>query len=254
MKNFVERLTVRENQSIRVDCPACGGSKTLGVSKSFGQLKWQCFRASCDVKGVSDYARSAKDLKAAITAKRESIQAFQIPDYWTSPLSDDRSYRYLQQMHCLAAYGKGRADIRFDPKQARVVFLVRYKGMVVNAVGRSLQKEAKPKWYVYGQQTYPYICGDSKTALLVEDAASATAVSGVYTGVALLGTSFQTGHLEALKDFQKLYVMLDRDASQKSIALQNVLRYHIKASVRFIDQDLKYLTENQIRKIVEQQD
>ena len=104
---------------------------------------------------------------------------------------------------------------------------------------------------MYGGKTYPFICGDSDTAILVEDCASACAVSGVYTGVALMGTSLPESYIPIIKKkFKKVIVALDRDATTKSFDISEKLKYYIPTEVRILDDDLKYFDEQKITEVL----
>ena len=100
---------------------------------------------------------------------------------------------------------------------------------------------------MYGSKEYPFICGDSDTAVLVEDCASACAVSHLYSGVALMGTSLPDSYIPILKKrFKKIIVALDRDATTKAFDISNQLRYYVNTQVKILDDDLKYYGSNQI--------
>ena len=62
-----------------------------------------------------------------------------------------------------------------------------------------------------------FICGSNATGILVEDCASACAVSHLYSGIALMGTSLPESYIPVLKKrFKKIIVALDRDATTKA--------------------------------------
>jgi len=65
---IINRLKVPEGISNRYNCPFCGGYNTLGVSNINGTLEWNCFRASCDAKGIYNEGGSIDGLKCYCTA------------------------------------------------------------------------------------------------------------------------------------------------------------------------------------------
>ena len=138
----------------------------------------------------------------------------------------------------------------YDPQQDRVVFMVKSDGIIHDAIGRSLKKDVKPKWYRYGKSNKLFMCGNHATAILVEDVASACAVSHVATGVALMGTHMKDADLSVLKQFKEVKICLDPDATRKSLDLQKYLSYIVKCSILRIDDDLKYYRAEEIRKLV----
>ena len=108
-------------------------------------------------------------------------------------------YRLFKKNHCMNAYMKGLTDIRYDIKQHRAVFLIKEKNEIRGAVGRGLNSEVYPKWFMYGDKSYPFMCGQNDIAVVVEDCASACAVSDFYCGVALMGTSLPESYIPVLK-------------------------------------------------------
>ena len=115
-----------------------------------------------------------------------NYHVFETPEYFTSVTNNERALRYLKNNNCIDAYENRLVNIMYDPKQDRVVFMVKDGLKTVDAIGRSLNYKVKPKWYRYGKSEKLFTCGDSQDAILVEDAASACAVSKIFTGVALL--------------------------------------------------------------------
>ena len=119
----------------------------------------------------------------------------------------------------------GRADIKYDVKQDRVVFLVKNPNTnkYAGAIGRGLNSKVYPKWYMYGNKDIPFKCGECKDAVIVEDCASACAVSNILTGIAIMGTSLKESHKKYLEPYETLYVALDRDATRKSYSIVSEL-------------------------------
>jgi hypothetical protein len=248
---LVKTLSLNEGTSKRLDCPECGGSNTLSVSMELGSLKWLCFKAGCGVKGVEKAHRSSEAIRDALTAHRNtSPKPFDVPDYFTSILSDEEAMRYVEAMHSMTAYTYGLVDIRFDPKRRRVVYMIYAQGQIVDAVGRALDKHVKPKWLRYANSGHPLIVGNHDTAAIVEDAPSACAVSASVTGVSLLGTSVQQSHLSELKRFKKVLICLDKDATKKSLEIHKKLSYFVDAAVRPLEDDLKYLSPEEVRAVL----
>lgn len=116
-----------------------------------------------------------------------------------------------------------------------------------------MDKTVKPKWRSYGEFSSLLEVGSAKTAVLVEDAASACAVyaTGIYTGVALLGTSLTMRQRKLLEKYDDVIVCLDKDASKKSIKIRGQLRGSVSTSVKFLARDLKYLNETQIKECLQ---
>ena len=147
----------------------------------------------------------------------------------------------------MQSYIDGRVDIRYDVKQHRAVFIIKDKKKIYGAVGRGLTSQVYPKWFMYGNKEYPFICGSNDIGILVEDCASACAVSHLYCGIALMGTSLPDSYIPVIKErFKKIIVALDRDATVKAFDIANKLRYYINTEVKMLDEDLKYYNEKQL--------
>ena len=142
-------------------------------------------------------------------------------EYFTEVSNNDRALRYLKNNNCLSAYENRFTKIMYEPK-----------------------------WYRYGKSHTLFTCGDSDTAIVVEDAASACAVSQTFTGVALLGTNLKDMDLSLLKKFHKVYICLDPDATRKALDIQKYLCYVVPTKVIRIKDDLKYFGSQEIKKLV----
>ena len=247
----VKNLIPSNRSNIRTDCVFCGGKSTLSISRMSGQLLWNCHRASCPAKGREKGFRTLDDMRVSLGKSLQSRQPeFTLPDHLTNVLGNDRAVEYLRRNNCLPAYTKRLADIRYDPQQDRVVFVNRYKNTLVGAVGRALQRETVPKWYRYDENACPYVVGASDIAVIVEDAASACAVSSVATGVALMGTHLSNSYLGMLRDYKSLIVALDPDAQRKGIAMERLLSYYAPTRTALIKNDLKYFTSTEIARML----
>ena len=158
---------------------------------------------------------------------------------------------YLTKSNSYLAYYKKRVDIKYDKNLARCVFLIKdEEGNVVDGVGRSLN-DMKPKWYRYGNSKYPFVCGDKKTAIIVEDCASACAVSNYATGIALLGTNLLQKHIDIIKKYDKVGVALDRDATKKATKICDELNLIINTKFLVLDEDIKNMADEDIKILVD---
>ena len=172
-------------------------------------------------------------IETVVTKEKEKPKDFVLPQSFVSIFSTDKCTDYLKKNHSIQAYIDGK------------------KEKIKGAIGRGLNAEVYPKWYIYGDKTYPFICGSSDTAILVEDCASACAVSEIYTGVALMGTSLPASFIPVLKSkFKKVIVALDRDATTKAFDISNQLRYYMDSEVKILEDDLKYFDKHQIESLL----
>jgi hypothetical protein len=252
----IEGLFIPPDTSIRMDCPFCHGKNTLSVDTATNNINWFCFHASCKAKGKYQGEKDMTYVNSTFNQKEEMKNLkFEMPDSFVSVYSDDKAMKYLHKNNCWEAWSWGRATIKFDIAQNRVVFCAKdpETDEIVGAVGRGLNSKVYPKWYMYGNKDIPFTCGlrEHKEAILVEDCASACAVSNVLTGIALMGTSLKESHKKHLTQYDKLYIGLDRDATVKSFGIANELKsYGIKnVHVKTLEDDLKYFGTKEIEEM-----
>ena len=254
----INGMSVQPDTDVRIDCPFCSHNKTFTLKNIDGKIMWNCFYALCNAKGMISRDMSPEELKKYLSASDDAVELspkiecdFKLPHHFTSVHSNARCLEYIKQNNCYTAMKKGLAKIMYDPKQDRAVFVIKEQNKVVGAVGRAILSSTYPKWFVYGKKSNPFICGTHKTAVLVEDCASACAVSSVVTGVALLGTSLSEQYIPHLKKYNEVLVALDRDATAKSFDIASKLCYTIPSKVVMLDDDLKYYNEEKIKEILQ---
>tara|TARA_X000001382_G_scaffold80044_1_gene56291 strand:+ start:4001 stop:4810 length:810 start_codon:yes stop_codon:yes gene_type:complete len=252
---IVKTLIPQGDLDMRCDCPFCHHSNTFVVKREQSELKWYCFSASCSARGKHEVEMSMQQvIETVVTenkAKQEKEKPFVLPTSFISILSEQKCYDYLINNNCIQAKQKAKASFMYDVKQHRIVFLIKNKEKILGAIGRALNSKVYPKWYVYGSKSYPFICGDSDIGVLVEDCASACAVSSVYSGIALMGTSLPESYIPVLKKkYKKIIVALDRDATTKSFDISGKLNYYVNTEVKILQDDLKYYNEKQIKEIL----
>lgn len=134
-------------------------------------------------------------------------------------------------------------DLMYDVKDQRAVFLIRDGHRIVDAVGRTLRNSSM-KWKRYGRASRIFTCGHSDHAVVVEDAISASVIPTItpkLTGVALLGTSLLSEHIEQLRKFSTVTVALDPDARDKTVSITRQLQSSgLAASAMSLKDDIKY--------------
>jgi DNA primase len=244
IKNYVGNLHIVPYGRYRGDCPICGRINTFSVTDTGFERLWHCFHADCYTKGSTGMQLTKENSKVAfkerIEKTTEQTEEFVIPDTFVSLSRSELAIEYVRKVGSLDAYLSGLADIRYDFQQDRVVFLVKSlsNGRVVDATGRSLSNR-KPKWRRYGNSKRPFICGRGSSALLVEDCPSACSVAHFSTGVALMGTSLLDEHIKNIKQFKKVYVALDKDATSKAILMVRKLRNYVPTKLIVLNKDLK---------------
>ena len=246
---YVKSIILAEGDRHTADCPFCGGKNKFTLDKFDGKLIWNCYRASCGVKGAYTGKRdinAAKSYLEGNATQRFKAKYKEIPALTTRVTNHDPAVSYLKHVNSYDAYLRGDIKIRYAPKEDRVLF---YNSDGTGAVGRSL-RPIRAKWWSYGDLSEGIHVGTGKHAVLVEDVASACSVSSVsgYVGIALLGTNITKSITKTLSKYQKVTLVLDNDASLKAISLARKL--NMQCNVRFTRLDLKYLTAQAIENLV----
>ncbi len=244
---IVQTIPVHEGETVVVTCPFCYGPKKLAVSKSGGKILWYCYRASCEAKGAYSGRRNQKAVRDYLsnTAPTKNKPVKPIPSITTSVDNHPPAMEYLHSVNSVEAYKNKLINIRYAPAEDRVLFYGNN-----GAVGRSLRRFG-PKWLSYGELPDGIHVGTGDIAVLVEDTPSACSVSRLdgLVGVALLGTTITSGINKTLSKFNEVYLVLDKDASLKSIA--QIRRVNRSIKVRLTNIDLKHMNTEQINHLVQ---
>jgi hypothetical protein len=240
---YVKQLNVENGTSQRLTCPMCRSYKTFTVTNNMGSLLWNCYKASCNVKGKSRVHLSAEDIRNM----REVSQlgtSFEMPEYITPRNQDimDWCNKWGLDVDAL--------ELQYDVKEHRVVFPIKENGRIVDATGRSILNKL-PKWKRYGSSDLPFSFGCGSIAIVVEDCISAGVIgSDVYVGVAVLGTSLLDSHKTFLSQFSTAIIALDPDALPKSFAFAKELRSHVKdVKILRLKDDLKYRRQEDLNNL-----
>jgi hypothetical protein len=179
--------------------------------------------------------------------------AFLIPNYWQNPLQNKRCYNFLKYWNILDVYIDRLVDIYYDPKLERCVFIIKdLNKEIKGAVGRALRMDNPPRWYVYSRLDHCpgfIISGTKESILLVEDFVSASYASAITNTCALLGTSLPHAAISYFKAFNRIFIALDKDATNKSLKLQHQLAPYVKSYVISLEIDIKYFKKEQLEEL-----
>ena len=250
----VQGLFIPPDTQIRLDCPFCKNKNTLSVDTQNNSINWYCFHSTCKAKGKYGGEKNMQYVSNTFKKIDKDIsQEFILHDSFNIVSSNNNAQMYLHKNNCWEAWSWGRADIKYDVKQDRVVFLIRdrHTDKIVGAVGRGLNKNVYPKWFMYGNKNVPFKCGEYDDAVIVEDCPSACAVSNVLTGISIMGTKLKEEHKKHLTPYKNLYICLDRDATTKAYDMAKDLRSSgfDNVIVKPLEDDLKYYNTKQIEEI-----
>jgi len=250
LKGYVESLDIQPLGRYRSDCPVCGKSNTFSVTDDGLQRMWFCFHADCNVSGRTGITLSRQHANGVFKRSQANVpvprtgNTYELPPTFVSLSRNLDAELYVKRVHAYDAYLAGRADIRYDFKRNRVAYIVKADNKIVDAAGRSLDGR-NPKWYRYNNASVPFACGDNNTAIIVEDCASACAVSNLVAGVALLGTNLSDEHVDFLSKYKRVFVALDKDATDKALDMVKILCRKIPTKLMVLSQDLKNLNNEE---------
>ena len=255
MKTFIEDLTLQPNGRLRMDCPSCQKKNTLSVSDDGYRRMYNCFSANCDVKGVTNNRLTTTNSRVVFEKKSEpsvkhKVSDFQLPSTFVPLSRSQKAIDYVRSVNSYQAYLDNRVDIMYDIRFDRVSFLVKNKGRVVDAVGRTLTN-SKPKWYKYGKTNYGFhIINRNSSIFVVEDAPSASSICSFTSVLALLGTSLLDNHINIIKKYKNVIIALDNDATNKAVEMSRKISQYVNCSVAFLTNDLKNLEDKDRERFV----
>ena len=250
---------------VRTDCPDCGSNNTFSAMYLPASMVviYNCFDASCEIKGSKRVGLQKHQLKTGLFIKpadfKEAVQEeFSADRFERLPISG-KAIEYLKKVQCLDLYDQDHIDVRYDSQQDRVVFLVNdiRGGRIVNAVGRTMKVDGKPKWYKYARTSADYKIGWGKIAVIVEDIPSACVVSKLddVVGISMCGTVLSEILYNYLlqESYDKVLICLDKDAALKSMHICATLKHQMKyVGVLFPERDLKNMDANQLEEFIDQ--
>ena len=256
--SIIKAVILRDNSSKRIDCPFCGGQKTLSLSKMQGTLLWNCYKASCGAKGIKDDKLSINSIKSRLTSTRDKSRRSnpnEIPLLLSNCEHHPTSLDYLESVQCLDVYKTNKVHIKYTPRDQRVLFFMNDN---TGCVGRYIGDPPKnknyriPKWKVYGNTTGCFSYGQGKHAIVVEDIPSAIVVGKVpgYVGMALLGTNIEHKQRQQLMFFNDITFALDKDARKKSINAATKFYFGRKPTVLLLEEDFKNMGEDQVKQVL----
>jgi len=246
IKEYISDMHLVNGETKRTNCPVCGGVKTFTATNNMGQLMWNCYKAGCSVSGGTRVHLSSDDIRKSLGTIADETQAvtFQKPEWIVRDMDAVTEFCVDWDIDPISL------GLLYDVREHRVVFPVVHNNIMVDATGRALGKKL-PKWKRYGKNPLPYVYGHGKTGVVVEDCVSAAIVgatgssgcseSGVYVGVAVLGTSLSEVHKQYLSRFTTVIIALDPDALPKTLQFAKELRGYVdNVKVLRLTDDLKY--------------
>jgi len=250
MNKYIEDLDLGEGDTVRGDCPDCGGKNTFTANKSGGAVLYNCYKLGCKISGVHTVGMTAADIQARMQEVEQDkpkpkVEIMELPEYVVRSGSGLDAFRDKWDL-----WDQG---LMYDLKDRRAVFPIFIDNVLIDAVGRALAG-AEPKWLRYTGKANYFIGGTGKTVVVVEDVISAITVAKLgFTGMAILGTSLSVAHMEQLGNYSQVIVALDPDAAHKTLRFRQEIEAWTGTSTIALrlDDDIKYRVESDIEQLKE---
>ena len=250
MDKYIEDLDLGEGDTVRGDCPDCGGKNTFTANKSGGAVLYNCYKLGCKISGVHTVGMTAADIQARMQEieqdkPKPKVEAMVLPEYVVPSGSGLDAFREKWDL-----WDQG---LMYDLKDRRAVFPIFNNGVMLDAVGRALQG-AEPKWLRYTGKANYFLAGIGETVVVVEDVISAITVAKLgFTGMAILGTSLSVAHMEQLGNYSQVIVALDPDAAHKTLRFRQEIEAWtgVGTIALRLDDDIKYRVESDIEQLKE---
>ena len=250
MHKYIEDLDLGEGDTVRGDCPDCGGKNTFTANKSGGAVLYNCYKLGCKISGVHTVGMTAADIQARMQEVEQDkpkpkVEIMELPEYVVRSGSGLDAFRDKWDL-----WDQG---LMYDLKDKRAVFPIFIDNVLIDAVGRALAG-AEPKWLRYTGKANYFIAGTGETVVVVEDVISAITVAKLgFTGMAILGTSLSVAHMEQLGNYSQVIVALDPDAAHKTLRFRQEIEAWTGTSTIALrlDDDIKYRVESDIEQLKE---
>ena len=250
MDKYIEDLDLGEGDTVRGDCPDCGGKNTFTANKSGGAVLYNCYKLGCKISGVHTVGMTAADIQARMQEieqdkPKPKVEAMVLPEYVVPSGSGLDAFRDKWDL-----WDQG---LMYDLKDKRAVFPIFINNVLIDAVGRALAG-AEPKWLRYTGKANYFLAGTGDTVVVVEDVISAITVAKLgFTGMAILGTSLSVAHMEQLGNYSQVIVALDPDAAHKTLRFRQEIEAWtgVGTIALRLDDDIKYRVESDIEQLKE---
>ena len=244
IQNYIDDLDLSEGDVVRSDCPDCTGKNTFTASKTGGAVVYNCYKLGCKIQGIHTVGMTAADIEARMK---------DIPKPKPKNIPEHVVFNSLGLEDFRNKWDLWDQGLMYDLQDNRAVFPIFHKGVMIDAVGRSLTG-ANPKWLRYTGKADYFTAGTGETVVVVEDVISAITVAKLgLTGMAILGTSLSVAHMSHLGDYSQIIVALDPDATHKTLKYRREIEEWtgVTTTALRLDDDIKYRVESDIQSLKE---
>ena len=257
VREFVLDLGLTDGQSVRCTCPVCHSSNDFSVSNIDGLILYRCYKLSCHTSSAIPVSLSVAEIQERLRnrdvalSKKKAADLWVIPEYVIAPSQNNKALQTF-----IDRWDLHDVEILFDVKDKRAVFPIRSNNSLIDATGRSLDGGI-PKWFRYTGNSPVYTACRGKpngTVVIVEDVISANTICSVcpnVTGMAILGTSLSSTHIEYIQDFVRVIVALDPDATHKTLEYRREIEpwTGIDTIAMRLQDDIKYRKSDDLHRL-----
>ena len=69
---YIKQLNIPIDDTLRMDCPICNGYNTFTITNNMGSLVWNCYKASCNIKGTTRKRMTVDEIKSVHDFKKDN--------------------------------------------------------------------------------------------------------------------------------------------------------------------------------------
>ena len=153
LNDYLINLNLYIGETARDECPKCKKDNTFTATNMGSYILYNCYHADCNLSGKIQEGvskSSFKTSKAPVVKEEFNVNNFIYGHgryFFVDIDRNERAVKYLESTNSFNAYLEKRANIVYDLKQDRAVFLISKLGAfgedwnkVVDACGRKLGK------------------------------------------------------------------------------------------------------------------
>ena len=254
IRSYLDTLSLTDGETKRINCPMCNGKLTFTATKELGQIKYNCYKLDCKIRGYHHTDLTAAEIRELLRREPKQEQkdkpTMDIPEYVVTPSAEHvKFHRYVKR------WGLPSVGLLYDVKDERVVFPIYHKGRIIDANGRAVGGKL-PKWYRYTGKADYFEIGKGDTIVIVEDIVSAIIVTleiPHMSAMAILGTSLSDNHIKRIGEYKRAIVALDPDAIKKTLEFKRDIEMWtgIDTLAFKLDDDIKYRVQTDIERLKE---
>ncbi len=255
---LIDAIDIEMGETKRITCPFCNGKSTFTISKmEDGVILYNCYRATCYVRGKKQGQYYASDIKKKLDKKEDKGYNYISDKHFTAITSSPRAIKWLRDRHSLEAIVHNRIDIKWDERRKSIFFPIKEYGEIIDGVDTPLNKK---QWRRRGNSNkgliVPHYGEYSEHQIytprvgLVEDAPSACNVSNIMDACAMLGVHLtEEMLLDIFNNWDQAIIMLDPDAQNAALKIKGQLTPFVDTHILRLSDDPKNIPTRELKEI-----